>query len=136
MSGDSSALNTTIISSALHLSRGCGREPTTGAAASAHLKETGMGQMSDSMIEAFQEAAGIEPATGERLRILNEMSNAAFELIKIIELAKSGIRDGNGFWHGSDPLGGTVSEICNLDRQYGGTWTRSSSSTADDEIPW
>jgi len=39
----------------------------------------------------------IEPATGERLRALNEASALAFKLIKIIELEKSGIRDGDDY---------------------------------------
>lgn len=42
---------------------------------------------------------------------LNRMSQEAFELIKIIELEKSGVRDGDGFWHGSDALGNAVQEI-------------------------
>jgi hypothetical protein len=36
---------------------------------------------------------------------------AAFDLIKIIEMEKSGIRDAGGVWYGGDPLGGIVREI-------------------------
>ena len=40
----------------------------------------------------------IEPATGERAELLRQMSDAAFALIKVIELDLSGIRDGNGYY--------------------------------------
>ena len=59
----------------------------------------------------------IEPATGEHANILRELSNAAFETIKVVELENSGIRDGDGFWHGSDVIGHTVSELSRLCRQ-------------------
>ena len=35
-----------------------------------------------------------------------------FELIKIIELEISGIRDGDGYWHGSDVIGGLEADLC------------------------
>lgn len=70
-----------------------------------------MGQMTDTKIEAWQKAAGIEPATGERLKGYEAAQKLAFDLIKVIELEKSGIRDGNGYWHGSDPLGSIAHEL-------------------------
>jgi len=70
-----------------------------------------MGQMTDAKTAAWQEAHGIKPATGDRLEKLREMSRSAYELIQVIELEISGIRDGDGCWHGSDPLDGTVLEI-------------------------
>jgi hypothetical protein len=73
-----------------------------------------MGQFTDATIEEFQKAKGIEPAIGERARILTEISDAAFGLIKIIELEKSGIRDGDGYWLGSDPVGHTMWELREL----------------------
>jgi hypothetical protein len=45
------------------------------------------------------------------------MSNTAFELIRVIELERSGIRDGDGCWSGSDPLGGTMNDLRELLRQ-------------------
>ena len=70
-----------------------------------------MGQLTHARIAAWQEAAGIEPATGDRLERLRETSKAAYDLIQIIELEISGIRDGDGHWHGSDPLQGKVLEL-------------------------
>ncbi len=70
-----------------------------------------MGQMTDARIAAWQETHGIEPATGDRAEKLRELSRLAYELIRVIELEISGIRDGDGAWHGSDPLDGTVLQI-------------------------
>lgn len=64
-----------------------------------------------------QEPSGIFPATGDRARILNDLSNAAFEAIKIIELERSGIRDGDGYWDGSDVIGGMASRLIELSNQ-------------------
>jgi hypothetical protein len=63
-----------------------------------------MGQMTQIQIAEWQKKAGIEPVTGERAKILRQMSAECYELIKIIELELSGIRDGDGYWHG-DAMG-------------------------------
>jgi hypothetical protein len=81
-----------------------------------------MGQMTQATIRAWQERAGIKEATGEYESWLTEMSEAAFELIKIIALEKSGICGGDGAWHGSDPLSGTVREIVELDARIKNMW--------------
>jgi hypothetical protein len=73
-----------------------------------------MGINTDRRIQAWQEKAGIEPATGKDAADLRELSKRAFELIKVIELELSGIRDGDGRWHGSDAMGGTLSDIAEL----------------------
>jgi hypothetical protein len=66
------------------------------------------------LIKAWQKEHGIEPATGGRADLLHKISNVAFELIKIIELERSGIRDGDGLWHGSDVVGGTMKDLVQL----------------------
>jgi hypothetical protein len=76
-----------------------------------------MGQRTDTKIAAWQKAAGIQPATGSRLKQLDRLSELAFEVIKLVGLEKSGIRDGAGFWCGSAPLDGTVTEIRELHDQ-------------------
>ena len=73
-----------------------------------------MGQVTDERISAWQQAAGIEPATGAQLERLEEMQEQGVNLIKIVELERSGIRDGDGSWYGSDPLGGTVLRLSEL----------------------
>jgi hypothetical protein len=71
-----------------------------------------MGQTSELIVAAWQKKAGLKPAADQET--LRKLSDAAFELIKIIELEKSGIRDGDGYWHGGDVMGGIVSEMRGL----------------------
>ncbi len=65
-------------------------------------------------IAAWQRYAGLEEATGKRAQILRDMSDAAFELIKVIELERSGIRDGDGCWSGTDVVGGVMHDLRSL----------------------
>lgn len=73
-----------------------------------------MGSRSDATIAAFQEKTGIKPAKGEYADMLNELAQKAFDLIQVVTLEKSGIRDGDGHWHGSDVMGGSVDDITRL----------------------
>ena len=70
-----------------------------------------MGQITDAKIAARQEASGIEPARGGHFILLKQIQQSAFELIKVIELEKSGIRDGDGGWYGADPISGLIDQI-------------------------
>jgi hypothetical protein len=79
-----------------------------------------MGSRTDANLAAFQEMTGIKPATRERAEILRRLQDTAFEAIKIIELERSGIRDGDGCWHGSDVVGGTISNLVSLCNQLNG----------------
>ena len=65
-------------------------------------------------------AAAIEPPPDQGRATLNQMSQKAYDLIRMIELESSGIRDGNGYWTGSDALDGTLAEIDRLYTQYRG----------------
>ena len=75
-----------------------------------------MGTWTDAQIEAWQEAAGIKPATGRRAQLLHEISEAAFNLIKVVELERSGIREGSGCWYGSSAWSGATEDLVRLDR--------------------
>jgi hypothetical protein len=70
-----------------------------------------MGGWTDANIAAWQEAAGIKPARGERAEALEDLSQAAFQIIKIVELERSGIRDGDGYWHGCAVLHAVVDDV-------------------------
>ncbi len=70
-----------------------------------------MGWQTDFKIASFQERAGIKPASPKQAEALNEISALAANLISICALEKSGIRDGDGGWHGSDPLAGAIQDI-------------------------
>ena len=76
-----------------------------------------MGHIRDGAIKRFQEHAGLEPTCGQRLELLQRMQREAFNLIRILELEISGIRDGNGYWSGSDPVGGTVMDLAALEHK-------------------
>jgi len=75
-----------------------------------------MGQVTDARIRAWQEHAGLEPARGRRAQTLERMSQLAYELIKVIELERAGIRDGDGHWYGTDPVGGIVHDLVEAER--------------------
>jgi hypothetical protein len=63
-----------------------------------------MGSMTDANIRTWQQHAG-PPASPKRADALERLQSLAFDLIKICELERSGIRDGDGYWHGGEPLG-------------------------------
>ena len=70
-----------------------------------------MGASRNYQIEKFAEQTGIRRASGERLDVLRHLQKNAVELIKMVELEISGIRDGDGLWGGGDPLYGCVNSI-------------------------
>ena len=76
-----------------------------------------MGQITDLRIREFQERAGIEPATGKRAARLADMSKHAHDLIRVLALEQAGIRDGDGYWHGSDPVHGIIGSLVGLERE-------------------
>jgi len=78
------------------------------------MEKNEMGSITDWKIRTFQKETGIQPATGAEAELLEAMSNTAFELIKIIELERSGIRDGDGHWYGADATTETVRELRKL----------------------
>jgi hypothetical protein len=73
-----------------------------------------MGSRTDAEIECWQQQAGIESTCGARAEILGALSKAAYEAIRIIELERSGIRDGDGYWHGGDVIGGMTGTLTSL----------------------
>src|SRR5262245_31818486 len=75
-----------------------------------------MGSYTDAKIEAWQKEAGIKPS--QRAQTLRAISDKAFDLIKVIELECSGIRDGDGYWHGADVMGGMMRDMIELCWQY------------------
>ena len=70
-----------------------------------------MGSYTDANIEAFQEATGIQPASGSYAESLDVMAHQAFDLVRAIERELSGIRDGDGRWHVSDPVAGLMDSL-------------------------
>jgi hypothetical protein len=83
-----------------------------------NLGEDEMGMRRDAKIAGWQKAYGIKPPTGDEAHILRRMSDAAFELIKVIQLELSGIRDGDGYWSGSDAMGGTAQNLVDVINEF------------------
>jgi len=79
-----------------------------------------MGQLTQATIAAWQERCSIKEATGGRAELLRQISGQAFELIKVIDLERSGIRDDDNLWHRSDPMRGTAREIAELCNRWCG----------------
>jgi len=71
-----------------------------------------MALLTDSMIRDFQARTGIQAPPHRECAILRAMQAEAFELIKAAELEISGIRDGDGLWHGSDASNIGAKESC------------------------
>jgi hypothetical protein len=53
----------------------------------------------------------IEPQTGTHGAALEEAAEAARTFLKVIELERSGVRDGDGSWHGSCPVEHVMDEL-------------------------
>jgi hypothetical protein len=70
-----------------------------------------MGQKTQFEIEQWQRRAGLQLPTGEQAEALDALSQEAFAIIKLIELERSGIRDGDSAWHGSDVINGMTSDL-------------------------
>lgn len=73
-----------------------------------------MGTMTNAAIAKWQEESGIEPARGDRAEMLKRVAELAAEIIALTALETSGIRDGDGYWHGSDPLDGYIRDLYGL----------------------
>jgi DNA polymerase III epsilon subunit-like protein len=76
-----------------------------------------MGIRTDYAISEWQKQTGINLADNRQSKLLMQLSDAAYQAIKIIQLELSGIRDGDGCWHGSDVLGGMTSNLMDLCQQ-------------------
>ncbi len=75
-----------------------------------------MGAITNSIIDDFADRTGIHPATGEQAQTLRAISKLALELIQAAELERCGICDGDGSWHGCDPLDSYANELVKLVR--------------------
>ena len=81
-----------------------------------------MGAVTDARIRDWQIRAGLEPAQGRRAETLARMSRLAYDLIRVVELERSGIRDGDGQWHGCDPIGSIIGDLREVERDDLEAW--------------
>ena len=54
------------------------------------------------------------PHAADLADMLKRIADLAAEIITLTALESSGIRDGDGYWHGSDPLDGCIRDIYGL----------------------
>jgi len=62
-------------------------------------------------MEAFREATGIRPLSGEAAKFVKELQSVCLSTALMLENELSGIRDGNGYWQGSDIVGGLCEDL-------------------------
>jgi hypothetical protein len=70
-----------------------------------------MGAITDYRAAVWQEKAGLSVPPATTIALWSELQELAFEAIRVAELEKSGIRDGDSFWHGADVVGATLREL-------------------------
>ena len=58
-----------------------------------------------------------QPATGIHAELLVEITETARKLLRLVELEQSGVRDGEGFWIGYDPILTTAQRLVALAEQ-------------------
>ena len=63
-----------------------------------------MASQTELKIAEWQSFVGITPAKGRRAEILEKITRHAVSLIQLAALEKSGIRNGDGCWHGGSPF--------------------------------
>jgi|SRR6516164_837460 hypothetical protein len=73
-----------------------------------------MGTRTDCETAEWQENAGLNIPSPTIQELWSKLQDTCFEVIKIAELEKSGIRDGDSCWHGSDVVGHTLSDLHNV----------------------
>jgi hypothetical protein len=91
-----------------------------------------MGIRTDEAIRDFQRRAGIEPPTKSQSDTLKTISETAHELVETCIREQTGIRDGDGAWHGSDPVDGLLSKLTYLQR----VWGEKKSNPSSEEEPF
>lgn len=82
-----------------------------------------MGMITDAKIARFKERlargeVSYQPAQGAALIALNKAEAYAREFIRILPLEKSGERDGDGYWSGSNPIDGLPRAILEAYQEY------------------
>jgi hypothetical protein len=70
-----------------------------------------MGMMTEMRLELWRQDAGVEIPDLQTQELWRKLQKQCFEAIKIAELEVSGIRDGDGYWHGSDVVGGILGDL-------------------------
>ncbi len=69
-------------------------------------------------------AAGVKPATGKRKRLLEQIIEVATGrtecggTIDCLKMELSGERDGDGYWHGGDPVSASIEDLIRVCQEW------------------
>ena len=63
-----------------------------------------MGTLTNTMIDEAREAAGFEMPTDAQLEVIAQMKRHTVDLLEALVLEEAGVCDGDGYWHGGDPI--------------------------------
>jgi len=63
---------------------------------------------------------GLQPVPQHHAELLNQMSQICSDLIKLMELERSGVRNGQGFWPVEDPILSQTKRLALLAEQHRG----------------
>ena len=74
--------------------------------------------MSTTIILAKTTTSAIRPATGPHDDVLMTMAEICSSLLKLIELEKSGVRHGEGYWVARDPIISETQRLVALVEQH------------------
>ena len=75
-------------------------------------------------VVALSEPTGPRPAVGKHAELLEDITQAANALLRLIEAERSGVCDGQGFWIGSDPILHATRKLVSLAEQRVGALRR------------
>ncbi len=67
-----------------------------------------MGMVTDWEIADFRARSGIAVPEPEIQALWCNLQDLAYEVIKVASLEVSGVRDGDGYWHGAEVIGATL----------------------------
>jgi hypothetical protein len=85
-------------------------------------------------LAAQEELPGIKPATGSSAALLSKMERIAADLFNVIGLEKSGVRDGDGYWHGADVLSHSCDQAFELAKLFA-QYSYGPRTSDDDDFP-
>ena len=70
------------------------------------------------MITLAAPTGGIQPVPQHHAELLNEMELVCRDLVKLLELERSGVRNGQGFWPVEDPILSKMQRLSSLAEQH------------------
>ena len=70
------------------------------------------------MLITIAKPTAVQPVPDYHAELLNEMAQVCADLIKFLEAERTGVRGGQGFWLGSDPILDQTQKLVTLAEQH------------------